>query len=100
MLVYVFAVFLTQQVLDFRVTKLDASHHDSQLAYYFGSLSRTILTLYQAISGGLDWQNLTEPLMARMGFVMVVVVATYVALCILALMNVVTGMFVESAMES
>jgi len=102
MLVYVFAVFLTQQVLDYRVSlEGDETHaHDARIFHLFGTLSRSILTLYQAISGGIDWDNLAEPLMDRISVSLGVILSFYISFSLLALMNVVTGVFVESAMQT
>lgn len=102
MLIYVFAVLLTQQVLDHRVSIISDEEHpfDEKLASSFGSLGVSILTLYQAISSGLNWETLAEPLMERIGVTMGFILATYTALIILVLMNVVTGVFVESAMQT
>lgn len=101
-LVYIFAVFVTQQVIDYRLSQKAAGEmeHDERLIYLFGSLSRAILSMYQAISGGLDWDNVAEPLMSKISVALGLVMACYVALAILALMNVVTGVFVESALQS
>mmetsp|Transcript_80255 Transcript_80255/g.125034 ORF Transcript_80255/g.125034 Transcript_80255/m.125034 type:complete len:406 (+) Transcript_80255:1-1218(+) len=100
--VYVLAVYFTQLVLDYRVsfTAEDEVFYDKQLQLYFGSLGRSILTLYEAISGGLDWDALAQPLMGRISVVCAFVLAGYTAFCLLALMNVVTGVFVQAALES
>jgi hypothetical protein len=104
LLVYIFAVFLTQQVLDHRVNlRKDAqvtNEFDKDLSYYFGSLGRSIFSLYQAITGGEDWDSMANPLMQRISVVLGLVLAFYTAFALLALMNVVTGVFVEAALET
>merc|ERR1719162_1824472 len=65
MLVYVFAVYLTQLVLDYRVSRQaedQGEHpHDAVLTYCFGNLGRSILSFYQGITGGMDWDLMAEP---------------------------------------
>jgi len=58
------------------------------------------LTLYQAITGGVDWGDLATPLIEQISVFVGIVVVVYVAFCTLAMLNVVTGVFVESALNS
>merc|ERR1719213_659182 len=56
----------------------------------------TIMTLYQSITGGIDWGDVASPLMEIhpvLGFLF----ATYIAVAVLCVLNVVTGVFVENA---
>ncbi|CAE7494511.1 Scn11a [Symbiodinium natans] len=71
-----------------------------ELVEYYGSLPRAVLTLYQAMTGGVDWNDLSKPLETSISPLMTVVFALYVAFAVLAMMNVVTGVFVESALGS
>jgi Ca2+-binding EF-hand superfamily protein len=73
---------------------------DAPLKMYFGSLGRSLLSLYQAISGGLSWDDFAAPLVGRIHVLMGLIVVIYVAFATLALLNVVTGVFVESALKS
>jgi len=104
LLVYVFGVYFTQLVLDHRLSlkgdTVEPSPSLQSLEFYFGSLGRSILSLYQAISGGVDWDDLAVPLISRISALVGFVVALYVAFAMLALLNVVTGVFVESALKS
>lgn len=100
LLVYIFGVFFTQLVLDQRVAGLGDTANDVALETYFNSLGRSILSLYQAISGGVDWDDLVTPLMFRVSVMLGFVVSFYIAFALLALLNVVTGVFVEAALKS
>mmetsp|Transcript_58150 Transcript_58150/g.180120 ORF Transcript_58150/g.180120 Transcript_58150/m.180120 type:complete len:730 (-) Transcript_58150:105-2294(-) len=76
----------------------DASEHI--LGRYFGSISRSILTLYQAVSGGIDWDSIMHPLIEELNPLNGIAFTGYVAFTLLALMNVVTGVFVQTALQS
>lgn len=70
-----------------------------ELTNYFGSLSRSILSLYEAILGGVDWDNLVVPLL-DISWVLGILFAVYIAFALLAMLNVITGIFVESALKN
>mmetsp|Transcript_60158 Transcript_60158/g.175793 ORF Transcript_60158/g.175793 Transcript_60158/m.175793 type:complete len:590 (+) Transcript_60158:72-1841(+) len=65
----------------------------------FGTLGRSMFTLFKAISGGVDWQ---EPvaLLGRLHPVWVAIYLIYFMLTYFALLNVVTGVFCHTAIES
>merc|ERR1719210_553365 len=103
MMIYVVGIYFTQSVTDHMVESQQkglTNKNLDTLADYFGSLFRTILTLYQAMTGGIDWDGLADPLMAEMGALMGFMFATYIAFALLALMNIVTGVFVQTALQS
>merc|ERR1719229_255514 len=56
--------------------------------------------MFQAISGGLDWAVILDPLMLHISPWSAVVFTIYVAFAMLAMLNVVTGVFVESVLKS
>jgi len=62
-------------------------------------LGRAILSLWQAMSGGVDWDDLAAPLLYIHVMHGVMFVA-YIAFAVLALLNVVTGVFVQTALQS
>lgn len=55
------------------------------------------MALFQTITGGLEWRELVTPLMRHISPGLGVVFVLYVTFTSLALMNVVTGVFVETA---
>ncbi|CAK0807388.1 unnamed protein product [Prorocentrum cordatum] len=59
-IVYSFGVILTQAVTVHTEggTRVD----DPNLTQYYGTLSRSMLSLWWAVSGGISWNELTEPL--------------------------------------
>jgi len=94
--IYIFSVLFTQIVLD----AIDADVPVAKdLERWFGSLPRTALTLFESILGGLSWEEPVSPLIS-VSPVAACLFCFYVAFCVFALMNVVTGVFVDKAMQS
>lgn len=100
-IIYAFSIVFTSISAEYLLesdTDL-ASESSSTLATYFGSIPRSIFTLFKAITGGLDWHILTEVL-SDVGWVMVLLFVVYISFTIFAVLNVVTGVFCHSALES
>ncbi|CAK9006554.1 unnamed protein product [Durusdinium trenchii] len=68
----------------------------SFLLQHFGSLPRTMLTLYKAISGGIDWDNAVLVLSSVGGW-MEYIFSAYVFFTVFCCLNIVTGIFVDNA---
>merc|ERR1712136_637056 len=68
------------------------------LETFFRSLPRTFLTLLMSISGGVSWSEVVEVLF-DVGNAYAMLFVLYTAIMILALMNIVTGIFVNDAFE-
>lgn len=101
LMIYVVGVYLTQLVLDHRITLTGVlTEEEIALSTYYGSLILSILSLFQSISGGIDWKDLTSPLINQISPLTGFVFSLYIAFAVLALLNVVTGVFVESAMKA
>jgi hypothetical protein len=60
----------------------------------------SILTLYSTISGGLDWRNAADPLSNSIGPSMTVMFCIFIAFTTFSLLNIVTGVFVEAALQN
>ncbi|CAK0894868.1 unnamed protein product, partial [Prorocentrum cordatum] len=60
MIVYAFGVVLTQAVTEH--TQGDQQSDDELLMAYYGDLVRSMLSLWMAVSGGISWVEVTEPL--------------------------------------
>merc|ERR1712151_68990 len=101
---FLFGVFFTQSDTNERMAAKvqgdDLSPDLEELQKYFGNLALTILSLCQAMSGGVDWGNLAGPLMVEISPWMGVVFTGYIVIALLALMNVVTGVFLQTALQS
>eukprot|EP00933_Yihiella_yeosuensis_P055403 TRINITY_DN54161_c0_g1_i1.p1 TRINITY_DN54161_c0_g1~~TRINITY_DN54161_c0_g1_i1.p1 ORF type:complete len:235 (+),score=54.23 TRINITY_DN54161_c0_g1_i1:42-707(+) len=66
---------------------------------FFGSVGRSMFTLYKSVTGGLSWHDATTPL-EEVSWVAVWVFVCYIGFTVLAVLNVVTGVFCHSAIEA
>lgn len=98
-MVYALGVVITQVV---SMHKRENRHRldDSGprgLTDFYGSLPLSILSLYQAISGGEDWSQFLDPLTSEISPFMAILFCCYIAFASLVMLNLVTGVFVDSA---
>jgi len=98
MLVYTISLLLLQAIA-LNMDSIDELGIRAELDAHFGSIGMTMLSLFQVISGGVDWKHVLDALMQLSPWI-AVPFTMYVIFCQFALMNVVTGVFVESAMIS
>eukprot|EP00928_Gymnodinium_smaydae_P012613 TRINITY_DN1457_c0_g1_i1.p1 TRINITY_DN1457_c0_g1~~TRINITY_DN1457_c0_g1_i1.p1 ORF type:complete len:477 (+),score=118.94 TRINITY_DN1457_c0_g1_i1:1549-2979(+) len=97
LIIYIYATYLVQLVL---ITRLDLDKDSAEaetLKRYFGSLWIAVLSLFQGLTGGMDWNDIVAPLIELVSPMMGFMVTVFMAFAIIALMNVVTGTFVETA---
>ncbi|CAE7037917.1 unnamed protein product [Symbiodinium natans] len=111
LIVYVFAVLFTQAVYDYNndnnVTAIaaeDWASKDVQDYYaasfrYWGSLAKSMLSLFMSIAGGVSWEEAVTPL-NRISPIWTFCFLFYIAFTYFAVLNVVTGVFCQSAIES
>eukprot|EP00415_Alexandrium_ostenfeldii_P000570 UN0570 len=72
---------------------------NDDLRMFFGTLDRSSLSLFMAMSGGIDWSETYGALKNLPGFYRYVFLL-YISFCTFAVVNIVTGVFVEHAMQS
>jgi len=103
MTIYVMAIYVTQAVYVFRlenpmpdVEDYDGIRVRENLAGFWGSLPTSMLSVFQALTGGVDWGDVLEPLSVYVSEGFGALFVVYMAFCYLALMNVITGTFVET----
>ncbi|CAE8621739.1 unnamed protein product [Polarella glacialis] len=96
----VFGIFFTDGAVAFELQQPKGGDSEAlrDVQRFFGTLSGSSLSLYMAMSGGLDWVemwNALEPLPMeyRLAFL------TFLTFAIFALLNVVTAVFVETALQ-
>lgn len=95
LMIYVLSVYVVQTIT---TDRHDQSDEDiAELDRWFGTVPRAMLSLFQALTGGVDWDDLVRPLGERIGAWLALLVTAYIAFFVLAVLNVVTGTFVESA---
>eukprot|EP00747_Dinoflagellata_sp_TGD_P136118 gnl/TRDRNA2_/TRDRNA2_175522_c1_seq12.p1 gnl/TRDRNA2_/TRDRNA2_175522_c1~~gnl/TRDRNA2_/TRDRNA2_175522_c1_seq12.p1 ORF type:complete len:566 (-),score=108.41 gnl/TRDRNA2_/TRDRNA2_175522_c1_seq12:495-2192(-) len=95
---YICGIIITDVVTEKRLTQSRSeSEHDEKLEDLWGTLDRSMLTLYQIITEGVPWGETLDPLR---GIPMITLLfVLYVAFAVFALMNIVTGLFVHTAMK-
>ncbi|CAE7486069.1 CAC [Symbiodinium natans] len=95
LIIYLFSILFSDAYL----TAVASSYPQGDVAAlqtFFGSLQLSMLTLFAAISGGLEWRHAMSPL-SVVGWVWAALFILYIAFCIFAVLNVMTGVFCHSA---
>lgn len=77
----------------------DETEHMAQMKNYFGTLSDSFLSLFKSITGGIEWEKLGDGLM-KIGNVYGCLFLLYLSFVIFCIVNVMTGVFVISAMRT
>lgn len=93
--VYIFSVAFLRIVLDAGDTP-----HQDEIHYYFASLYRSCLTMFECIVGGQSWDVVVAPLMEDISPFLGILFCIYISACLFAMMNLLTGIFVENAMRT
>ncbi|CAE7879744.1 cac [Symbiodinium microadriaticum] len=106
-LFYGFGIALTQLVVDHCRLQTIAAQEDpnaiprcpDDLGMYWESVPESMLTLFMAISGGLSWDDAMRPIrkVSSLAFALVIL---YIVIAVFAVLNVVTGVFCNTAIES
>jgi len=94
--IYIFSVVVLQFVVDAGTHTL----HARELQRYFGTLPRTVFTMFEAVVGGFEWDELVSPLMEDISPIFGFIFSIYIACCMFAVMNMLTGVFVDKAIQS
>lgn len=94
-IVYVCSVLFLQTVSIHHV-----AHLHPHIEKWFGGLFRTMLTLIECIFGGVGWEQVVGPLVTDISPWLGVAFVMYVTIAIVALLNLVTGLFVEKVTQT
>merc|ERR1719296_96705 len=92
--VYVFTILLCQGIAELTRAEAEALHPD--LIVMYDSLPKTIYTLFAAVSNGYSWNDVILPL-RKLAWFYPSAIMLYIALVIFGVSNVVTSVFVDSA---
>lgn len=99
LLLYIFGVVFTQGVIDHCGSKGDCvDTAGTTLLMRFGRIDRSLLSLFEAMTNGLSWTVYMEALQDVPVFYHGLFIV-YIAVACFAIMNVVTGIFVETTMR-
>eukprot|EP00931_Biecheleriopsis_adriatica_P043668 TRINITY_DN24959_c0_g1_i1.p1 TRINITY_DN24959_c0_g1~~TRINITY_DN24959_c0_g1_i1.p1 ORF type:complete len:613 (-),score=119.46 TRINITY_DN24959_c0_g1_i1:80-1918(-) len=99
---YINSIYFTQIITTQRLEMASANVDPQEIAeleQLYGSVTKSALSMFQAISGGLDWDTIVQPLLRQEMYWPGLLLVSYVGFALLAVMNVVTGLFVQNAME-
>jgi len=96
---YLFAMIMVQAVGEFVATTEMAHVKYPRLVKYWGTLPRTMYTLYKAVTGGVDWEIVALPL-SDVHWLGVCVFLFFLSFVLFAVMNTVTGVFCQKAIEA
>merc|ERR1712232_1102211 len=104
MIIYVFGILFVQATTDYLVIRdmEDDSPFTSwelSLMQYYKSLPLAMFTLFKAVAGGVSWEIVVDPL-GRMNGVWIAFFTAYISFVYFAVLNVVTGVFCNSAIEN
>eukprot|EP00434_Breviolum_minutum_P019826 symbB.v1.2.017495.t1/scaffold1358.1/size123611/1 len=102
LIVYVFAVLFVQAVQDHILDPDNPALPEREMIAtqrYFSSLPDTMLSLFMSIAGGASWEDVQAPLKA-ISTVWVFFFLFFVSFTYFAVLNVVTGVFCQSAIDS
>lgn len=98
-MIYIVAVLILVELTNSSDAFDDSAHAGKLQLKFFSNLSRSLLTLFQAITGGVLWADAAEALDEVIPW-MDVLWVMYVGFCVFAITNTVTGIFVDQAMKS
>jgi hypothetical protein len=65
---------------------------------YYGSLPRSVSTLFMSITGGVDWENVARPLADISGWHVMMFYA-FIAFSVFAMLNVVSAIFIDTTIQ-
>lgn len=90
---YILGVYLADLVATF-------AHDNDMLAYYFGSVGASVMTLFHSISGGVSWSEPSTLLSDAVSPVMNVIYSFYICFVVFVLLNNINGVFVDAALHN
>jgi len=77
----------------------DTDENVESLRLFFGSLPMAVLTLFMAVSGGIDWWDVVK-LLIDIHLLYACLFLLFVVVTVLAVMNVINAIFVNDAIET
>lgn len=103
LIIYIFSILFTDIVLDFLEENLNNTSADADvqdnLQWYFGNIYTSGETLFRSLLCGFSWIHAADALWP-VGTFWVQLFHFYMAFCTLAVMNVITGVFCNSAIKA
>lgn len=96
--------YISDNINDFQQDQLASSNAVIEtdmvrLRKYWADVPRCMYTLYKCVTGGVDWENVASPL-AAISWFWVMIFNVFLAFTLFAVMNVVVGVFCQSAIQT
>jgi len=95
---YIFAVVFTFGAASYLALDDVSDAKKAKMVKYYGSVLQAMISLYKASTGGADWGEIAHPL-EDAGHFYYSLFLFFIAFVILALLNILTGLFVDRAMK-
>eukprot|EP00415_Alexandrium_ostenfeldii_P002751 UN2751 len=96
-IMYIFSIVITQISVDYMQTPGCVPH--PRLQRWWGNMGTSMLTLFEAVTGGVSWYEVTDPL-HEVSVALVMVFIIYIFVITFAVFNCITGIFCHSAIET
>jgi len=96
---FLFSVVFVNAVSQYVSDASPGNEYVDDMTTYFGSLFMTMVTLFMAVAGGVDWWDVMR-LLWESHVVYGVIFMLFVVITVLAVLNVINAIFVNDAMES
>merc|ERR1740121_501202 len=98
MIIYIFCIFMVQNVSEYLFQEGPDVNNYEKLQDHWGSLTEGHYTLYQVMTGGISWGEVSNPLIT-IHWSNGVVIAFFVFFTVLVVSNIITGIFVDVAIQ-
>ena len=97
LLSYMLGIALTDIVTDHRVAT--HSPHDEDLQECFGSLTSSMLSLFESTTDGIEWEDVVNPLSEDISPLLLLPFCFYISFALFALLNVITAIFIDPSLQ-
>jgi len=97
-IIFIFAIFFMHSVTYYLFECEMDCDENREMADMFGSLVLSCYSLFQAVSGGISWHAVADPL-TKVHWSNGIVFTFFVFFTLFAMMNIITGIFVDSAIN-
>merc|ERR1719284_1806319 len=98
MLMFLFAVIFLHGVAGYIQHANSSDPYVDSMQEYFSSMPMTLLTLFMSITGGVSWWDV-QRLLLEVHVVYGIVFVSFISIMLLAVLNIITGIFVTDAVE-
>jgi len=95
---WLFGIIFVQGVTDFLASAEGGDSAAEAMREFFSSMPMSLLTLFMVISNGISWWSVAKLLLECSAFYVPLLIL-YVVIMLFAAMNIITGIFVNEALE-